>query len=100
MPLGLVPRVRTQALDWQHQEVHHCAIAVAGRRFCEYSRQRALFGSKLARVWAGSRISVNRIGAVEKEPLSCMISASLTLVYVCYNDCFAFACILIADIPL
>ena len=27
--LGLVPGLRTKALRWRHQEVHHCASAVA-----------------------------------------------------------------------
>ena len=31
MPLGLVPRVRTQDMGWAFQEVHHCATHVMVR---------------------------------------------------------------------
>ena len=46
MYLGLVPRVQSQVLSWQHQDVHHCANEVATlATLCEYVTAHARFGS-------------------------------------------------------
>ena len=43
IPLGLVRRVRAQALGWRFQEVHRCASDVAGLVICEYVTVRTCF---------------------------------------------------------
>ena len=53
LPLGSVLGVWTQALGWQHNEVHHCASVVAFLAILWVSEAQTLIGSELAHIHIG-----------------------------------------------